>query len=256
MSSLRRFQRNAEKIEQELYQKKQEKKQKPADDESNWLVSYADMMTLLCGFFIMLFSLSSLDHPKYEKMKEAVVEQFAGEYQHPTEDLAKTIQEVVNQAGIGENTKVVADPFGVSVIFESAVFFGTLDAQVRPEGQMAVNKLIESLARYQIENSKEYKVVVEGHTDSRPVLAGVFPSNWELSSARASSVVRMFLSKGFPPSKMAAIGYADTRPELPSRTPAGEWDEAALAKNRRVVIRILRDKVEAIPMPGEPVKDL
>jgi hypothetical protein len=63
----------------------------------------------------------------------------------------------------------------------------------------------------------------------------------------------MFLERGFEPNKLTSIGYADTRPELPSRTPTGAWDEAALGKNRRVVLRILEPKVDAIPMPvGNP----
>ena len=94
-----------------------------------------------------------------------------------------------------------------------------------------------------------YKVVVEGHTDGRPVVSGPYPSNWELSAARASRVVRLFLDKGYSPKQMTAIGYADTYPEKAERAPAGSFVEESMAKNRRVVIRILQPKVDYIPLP-------
>ena len=69
-------------------------------DESNWLVSYADMMTLLCGFFIMLFSISKLDAPQYESVKQAVATQFGGTYEAPHQELAKFVTQIVQEAGV------------------------------------------------------------------------------------------------------------------------------------------------------------
>src|SRR5690606_8721044 len=109
------------------------------------------------------------------------------------------------------------------------------------------------VAAKQRENKKEYRILVEGHTDQRPIVSGPYPTNWELSGARSSQVVRMFLDQGFSPGKLLSIGYADTRPEKPARTPAGEWDEAALNKNRRVVVRILDDGSSVLPIaPANP----
>ncbi|MEK6704575.1 MAG: flagellar motor protein MotB [Bdellovibrionota bacterium] len=220
-------------------------------DESNWLVSYADMMTLLCGFFILLFSLSRLDEPKYESIKKAVAEQFGGVYKSPTEDFAKFITEVIQEAGVDKEAVVRSDPFGVSVIFESTVFFDTLSADVRQEGKTILDRMVEQIMLREKKESKKYRIVVEGHTDSRPVLSGVFPSNWELSGARAARVVRMFLEQGFPADRLTAIGYADTYPMLESRLNDGGWNEEALAKNRRVVVRILNPKMDSIPFPDQ-----
>ena len=111
--------------------------------------------------------------------------------------------------------------------------------------------MIEKIKSQQINKNQQYKIVVEGHTDGRPVVAGIYPSNWELSGARAAHVVRMFLDQGFTPSLLTAIGYADTHPRFQSRAPAGLWNEEALAKNRRVVLRILEAKADAIPFPDD-----
>ena len=69
-------------------------------DESNWLVSYADMMTLLCGFFIMLFSMAKLDVPEYDSFKEAVSKQFGGQYTSPTKEMAKFATEIIQEMGL------------------------------------------------------------------------------------------------------------------------------------------------------------
>jgi len=89
--------------------------------------------------------------------------------------------------------------------------------------------------------------VIEGHTDSKPVVSGQYPSNWELSSARASRVVRSFVDRGFDPKQMAALGYADTRPVEESRSPDGKWNEDSLSKNRRVVVRIFHERQSQKP---------
>src|SRR5690349_4830797 len=71
-----------------------------AHDESNWLVSYADMMTLLCGFFIMLFSMAKLEEPQYDSFKQAMSKQFGGEYISPTKDLTQYATQIVNELGM------------------------------------------------------------------------------------------------------------------------------------------------------------
>ncbi len=220
-------------------------------DESNWLVSYADMMTLLCGFFIMLFSMAKMDTPEYDGFKESIVKQFGGEYVSPTKELAKFAGKMIQQLGIQATTSIKSDYFGISIVFESTIFFETLSADVSPNGSRILLALIQGIKTRQISTSKIYKIVVEGHTDPRPIVSGEYPSNWELSGARAARVVRLFLEQGFAPDHLTAIGYADTHPQVIARSPSGYWDEAALAKNRRVVLRILEPKVDSIPFPDD-----
>src|SRR3954462_4381943 len=98
--AIRKFLNNVKnKEEQEDIQAHHEESEQSGGhgDESNWLISYADMMTLLCGFFIMLFSMAKMDVPKYDSFKEAVAKQFGGEYVSPSKELAKAVEEVLKQ---------------------------------------------------------------------------------------------------------------------------------------------------------------
>ena len=250
---IKKFLKSAQAIKDQAQVRRQDApKAKAADDEGNWLVSYADMMTLLCGFFIMLFSMAKMDEPQFEKVKEAMSEQFGGEYKNPTKELAQVVTQAIQDAGIEAEAIVTRNHQGVSLSFESTVFFETLSADVKPQGRKVLDQLIAKIKEHQTQHSKQYKVVIEGHTDGRPVVAGVYPSNWELSGARASRVVRLFMDHSFSPDHLTAIGYADTHPKVPARTPSGAWDEEALAKNRRVVLRVLEPGVDAIPYPDAP----
>lgn len=218
-------------------------------DESNWLVSYADMMTLLCGFFILLFSMARLDAPRYEQARKALAEQFHGEYvAPPTQELARQVSEVAAQSGILKLTTIRSDATSVVVTFQSTLFFDSLSAEVKPEGRAILGRLIDGVIARQGKDHQAYKIVVEGHTDSQPIIGGNYLSNWELSGARASRVVRLFIDHGFPANQLVAVSYGDTRPAFPSRRADGSWDPDALARNRRVVLRIMEPAVTSIPM--------
>lgn len=231
------------------------KPQKPhaagGHDESNWLVSYADMMTLLCGFFVLMFSLATMDERKYEKAKESLSKQFGGKYEKPHQEMATFVTQLIQDAGIEKETSIQVESSGVVLTFQSTVFFDTLSADVKTEGQAVLAKLAEALKQKQDKDQKKYKVVIEGHTDARPVQSPLFPSNWELSGNRASRVVRLFIEKSFAPDQLIALAYGDTRPLADSKKPDGSWDETALSKNRRVVIRVLNPQTTDIPF-SEP----
>ena len=220
-------------------------------DESSWLISYADMMTLLCGFFIMLFSMSKLDNPQYDSFKSAMAKQFGGEYVSATKELAFFATQIIQELGIEKQSIIKSDPYGVSVTFESTIFFDTLSAEASTEGKRILNGFIEKIMKKQKQTGKYYKIIAEGHTDSRPVVGGTYPTNWELSASRAARVVRMFLGAGFPPDHLTAIGYADTRPLVEVKTASGTVNPDALAKNRRVVLRILEPNTDSIPYPDQ-----
>lgn len=215
--------------------------------DGNWIISYADMMTLLCIFFIMLFSMSKVNTPEFEAMKKQVAEHFGTKYEAPTEDLGKFVNNVLVEAGVAKDVTMTSDGMSVSVAFHSTMFFDTLSAEISPAGKDIVEKIATQLSDYQTKHNKKYKIVVEGHTDSQPVVGGPFPSNWELSSARATRVVRLFLDKKFDAPNLLAIGYADTQPVAQGRNTDGTWNNENLAKNRRVVLRVLMPEVDNIP---------
>ncbi len=228
------------------------KKHRGENDDSNWLISYADMMTLLCVFYIMMFSMSKLNVPEFEKVKKEVAEQFGAKYTSPTEDLGKFMTNIITETGVAKEATLTGDGVSVSIAFHSTLFFDTMSAEISPIGQQIMTKIISAIASKQKAGGKQYKVVVEGHTDSQPILSGPFPSNWELSSGRATRVVRMFLDHGFHPENLLAIGYADTQPVAESRNADGSWNEEALAKNRRVVLRVMLPDVDSIPWKMKP----
>ncbi|MBS1962759.1 MAG: OmpA family protein [Bdellovibrionales bacterium] len=208
-------------------------------DESNWLMSYADIMTLLCGFFIMLFSFAKLDATKYEKVRESVAKQFGGDFKSANAEYARFLHQVIEKNGLEKEAAVRFGADGVSLVFQSTTFFDTLSSEISPEGAKTLEPFFAEISRIQTAEHKQFKVAVEGHTDSRKILSGPYPSNWELSSARAARVVRAFIDHGFDPKRLVAIGYADTRPEVePARDPAAVDETTANDRNRRVVIRI------------------
>ncbi len=232
-----------------------EKKRHAEHDEGNWLISYADMMTLLCVFFILLFSMAKMNPNELEEAKKNVVEKIGGKYTSPTEDLGRFLNNVLNEAGVNKDATLSSDGNSVTIAFQSTLFFGSLSAEVSSEGDQVLKKLIASIHAREAQLGKQFKIVVEGHTDSQPIVAGIYPTNWELSSARATRVVRLFLEQDFKPENLLAIGYADTQPVAESKNPDGSWNMENLGKNRRVVLRVLLPDVEQIPwrMSNQPV---
>ena len=226
-------------------------------DESNWLISYADMMTLLCVFYIMMFSMAKINTVEFEKMKQQVAEHFGSKYESPTEDLGKFVTNILTETGVSKDATLTSDGVSVSIAFHSTLFFDTMSAEILAPGKEILSKVITGLDEHQKSHGKNYKIVVEGHTDSQPILGGPFPSNWELSSGRATRVIRLFLEKGFQASQLLAIGYADTQPVAESRNADGTWNLENLGKNRRVVLRVLLPEVDSIPWKVAPsgIKD-
>jgi len=227
------------------------KKSVEEHSDANWIISYADMMTLLCIFFIMLFSMSKLNTPEFESVKKEVAEHFGTKYESPTEDLGKFINMVLVEAGVQKQVTMTSDGTSVAIAFHSTMFFDTLSAEISPAGREIVDKIATKLAEFQQKKIKKYKIVVEGHTDDQPIIGGPFPTNWELSSARASRVIRMFIDKGFNPKVMLPIGLADTQPLAAGRNADGTWNQENLAKNRRVVMKILLPETDTIPFGKE-----
>ncbi len=210
---------------------------KVEEGEGSWLVSYADMMTLLLGFFIMLQSFSKVDASNFEKVKQEAIKVFGGEYEVPYEDMSKRIEEQIAEAKISDQVMFNQNDAGVEINFRGALFFDLGSAELRDEARELLSKIIPIVA----EKSKDFGITIEGHTDDIPIKSDRFASNWELSSVRACSVLRLFEEMGFPRDRIKAAGFADTKPTFPNRDENGESLPENQAQNRRVVIKILRD---------------
>jgi chemotaxis protein MotB len=206
------------------------------DGEGNWLVSYADMMTLLFGFFVIISAFSTPDAAKVEAMKQQTAESMGGKYTRPYEDLANAVKKTLSEVNLGEEISVQQTAEGVIVVSSGTVFFDSGSANLKPEAE----KLMGNIATILAEKAKDFRIFIEGHTDDSPIVSKQFPSNWELSAARASSVVRLLEGKGMLRTQLRPLGFADTEPLFPNRDPNGTVIAENQARNRRIVIKIQR----------------
>lgn len=204
------------------------------ESDGNWLVSYADMMTLLVGFFVILLSFSSVDREKFDKMKKAVTEEFGGLYQEPFGELADQIKGTLDKMGLGKSFIVKKTPDGVVVSLQGAVFFNSGSAELKDEAKVLLNKLVPVIKS----KAKDFKITVEGHTDDTPISGGALRNNWELSSMRACRVLGEFLAQGISEKDIVPVGYSDTKAVARNRDDEGIPIPENQAQNRRVVIRL------------------
>jgi chemotaxis protein MotB len=205
-------------------------------DESNWLVSYADMMTLLFGFFVLLYSFSRIDETKFEIIRKDVARYFGGQIKvNPTmKKLEEDVQDVITHSGLDKNIQLVARDAEIELRFQGTLHFVSGTADLTKDSAFVLAKLIDLIKR----NVKADTVAVEGHTDDEPISSRLFPSNWELSGNRASTVIREFEKFGFDPSKLSAKGYGSSRPLLPNRDSKGDPIRENQDINRRVIVTI------------------
>lgn len=214
------------------------------ESDEIWLVSYADLMTLMFCFFVLMYVFAIRDSKGQVQIRQDLVKYFGGTYVPPYKDLRETISTSAKQFPFLENAIVAEDVDGIEITFRSALLFTAGKSDLVPEAKEAIKILTRVLQK----QAGMARIVVSGHTDDSPINTLQFPSNWELSSARAATVVRIFLDSGMPASQMAAIGYADSRPAFPNRSPSGSVIEENRILNRRVVIKI-------IPAQVTPTKD-
>ena len=180
-----------------------------------WMVNYADLMTELVCFYLILYALGAA-------------------LNKPTQAAAQQVEEVVKKKEVPADVTVTKDGLMISLQEQGFhVFFKSGSSEMTDE----MKKILDDLApTFNSLAEKHQEMIVEGHTDDVPIHTDRFNSNWELSSARATEVVKYLVySHGFPPKNIAAIGYGDNKnlPRLPS-----EDTEAWRSRNRRVVFVI------------------
>lgn len=240
----------------------------PDENHERWLVSYADFITLLFAFFVTMYAISSVNEGKYRVLSDSLVQAFRNvtvnssgatvmapanaassprtgslrrlasteEQKRITREkmrsVARDIIEVMSPLVREGRVRVTETAKGVTVEINASVLFSPGDARLDPSAGNALRAVGGILAR------TEFPVTVEGHTDTTPIGTPQFPSNWELSVVRASSVVRLFVEVGVPPRSLTATGYGDQRPVAGNDTLEGR------ARNRRVTILIESPNLE------------
>lgn len=206
--------------------------------EEEWLITYADAITLLMAFFVMLVSFSKIDLPMFEAVMSGIQQEIGMGKEKSistSQDLKTKIEAVAFEMSMEQVVEVQKDERGITIEMASTSFFKPGTAEIIP----AAFPLLKSWSGLLVdEKFKYFYIEVEGHTDDDPISTQRFPSNWELSADRASAVVRFMQSEGVHPFQLKAIGLADSHPKVPNRNQFGDPIPVNQAKNRRVVIRL------------------
>lgn len=269
----------------------------PAGEEGGserWLITYADMITLLLVMFIVLYSTANTDLEKFKALAESLTSGFGAtaagtrggtaggaaggdpiwdtsgggasplqlfpEKQTPIEifqfaemlegmgeeggfmeELQGLVEEAAARAAeagmaeLGAGIEIEYNERGIRIIiFPDQILFRSGSAQLLPEFKAILDKLFVPISRL------SNRIEIQGHTDSVPINTATYPSNWELSAGRAGAVIRYFQSKGLPPARLQAAGYADTMPIASNDTRQGRQ------RNRRVELLVLREESEPL----------
>ena len=206
------------------------------EEAEEWMTTYADAITLLMAFFVMLLNFTKYDVPAFqEAMTEIQNAVGHKETLSPTELMKVDIEDVVYNMQAEEAIEVGTDEKGIVMELASSAFYKPGSADIRPQAVPVLQEIAKNLIapRYMT-----YVVEIEGHSDDDPISTRQFPSNWELSSGRATRVVRFFIEQGMDMRRLKAAGYAETRPKVPNRKPDGTPIPENQATNRRVLIRV------------------
>jgi chemotaxis protein MotB len=265
------------------------KKHEEHENHERWLVSYADFITLLFAFFVVMYSLSAINEGKFRVLAESLQAAFQTKQRshepisigHPSRPnlvdsrMMHNAPQVpmpmpppvpnpipmVNQASGGAGAdgpggqamREIADRvekamapliqkdlvtvkryrFWLEVEIKTNILFGSGSALLDRQAMPVLKEIAGILSTY------PNRIQVEGHTDDQPIRNAVYPSNWELSAARAMSVVHMFARAGIKPDRLSAVGYGEHRPI------ADNENDEARARNRRVILVVLADQDDA-----------
>ncbi|MRD73095.1 flagellar motor protein MotD [Rhodocyclus tenuis] len=242
------------------------------DNHERWLVSYADFITLLFAFFVVMYAISSVNEAKYRVLSDSIVNAFRNiavtpsgqtmvivpapettpspstqrpppddvrekqrekqrdKMRNVAHDILKVMEPLIQQGKV----RVLETSRGVTIEINDSILFSPGQAQLQQASVKAMRAIADVLV------DTEFPIIIEGHTDNVPISTQQFPSNWELSAVRATTVLRLFTDVGVTPDRLTAIGYGDTRPVEPNLLADGR------ARNRRVSILI----ESAIPEKG------
>ncbi|MFI3241778.1 MAG: flagellar motor protein MotB [Alphaproteobacteria bacterium] len=209
------------------------KKEEEQIDES-WMATYGDMVTLLMCFFVLMMAVSKVDMALYEQVQSGMNKGVGKEETpRPIEMMIMELTDEVQSLKVEDNVSLGSDIQGVFVDIDGEMLFKAGSAEITPKMKDFLKRVAATLMS---EKYKNFIFSVNGHTSDEEFSSYQYPSNWELSSARASSVVRLFEERGMPRSRLKASGMYDTAPKLPNTDPFGEAIPYNRRKNNRVTI--------------------
>lgn len=229
-------------------------KKKPEEKKGGvpeYMLTYGDMMTLLLCFFVLLLSMAKMDAKKFKLAassfqnafngvleelptvaihEEVLTPRLGGDKQNRKISLhaAKDIKQKMKKEELDDAVKVKITDMGIAITIGDLVGFSSGDARIKPEFASVLNTILDVIKKL-----PSSEIRVEGHTDDTPIRTSRYPSNWELSAARALSVVKYLHKNGrLSPAKLSAVGYGEYRPLVPNNSRTNR------KKNRRIEIYV------------------
>lgn len=234
------------------------KKKDSGGGTASWMTTFSDLMSLLLTFFILLYSMSNVDSEKFDNVSQSLQGALGGtgilenggkvivsqnpdgsleidEASTDIEQMHKKVMNYIDNKGLDKEVAVNVNEKGIYFDIKEAILFDSGSAEIKPSGIKVLNKLTDLV------NSMDNEIVIEGHTDDVPIHNSKYSSNWDLSTARAISVVKYFTEEqNIKPGRMSAVGYGEYKPMLENTT------EENRAANRRVNLLLIFDKDEGV----------
>jgi len=221
-----------------------------------WVITFADMVTLLMVFFILLFAIGTVEQEKWRQIKESLrealgadsveelgtrqgldvvktqvdeqtvhaVDEVGAMVNREIEDIISEVEEFVFKNKLSGEVRVSSEERGAVITISDLVLFPAGSADMTLKGRTTLRQVFDVLKQF------NYNVKVEGHTDNTPIHTLRFPSNWELSASRAAEVAHMLIDDGFPPERLSVEGFAEFRPKVPNTSAENR------AINRRIEV--------------------
>lgn len=213
------------------------------DNTEDWMTTFADAITLLMAFFVMLLTFAEFDIPAYEEAVAAIASNVGNKEQQATttQELKIELEDIVFNMNADQAVEVSQDARGITIEMRSGAFFRPGSAELRDAAIPVLEKMGLMLAAPKFAC---FNINVEGHTDDSPISTAQFPSNWELSSSRASRVARFLIDQKLQSFRFRAIGFAETQPKVPNRDAEGKPIKENQATNRRIQLRVERMNLE------------
>lgn len=254
-----------------------QRKAKPKQNEERWLITYSDLITLLMIFFVIMYAMSSINNEKFNTLKQSLnaaltksaeIQTGSGggnsfftngnsslsvqsnppasnnskvvNDQKQLDNLYALVQQYIDKQGLQKFVSIVQQTRGIQITLRDVALFDTGQANLKPNAQKLLAGLVPFFA------SLPNQIVIEGYTDNEPIDTPEYPSNWELSSARAMDVVRFIIKQGIDPERLSGIGYGQYHSYTNNSTVSNRQ------LNRRVNIVVLRQGIEPGTTSSEP----
>lgn len=212
------------------------KRPQQEDNVDSWLMSYADMITLLLSFFVIFVATSKPQENELAAATKGMHERFGTlSLETPFDGVYRDMVGVVASNNQDRNIAIEKTSRGVQVELSALNFFQSDSADISTEQLPALMELAQAMKKGKLTNCI---IEIEGHTDDTPVDSPEFASNWELAAARATRIVRLLIEQGVEPEKLRATSFAQTQPVVPNEDAHGAPIPQNKEKNQRVVIRM------------------